>query len=307
MDLWQLHIFSKVVETQSFSKAGKQVHLSQPTVSSHIKDLEQHFGCRLIDRLSKKAVPTKAGEILYVYAQRLLSLRDEAETAIAEYQGKMKGHIVLGGSTIPAGYLLPRIIGRFKRDFPDVRVSMTVGATDRIIQKTLAGELELGIVGAKPEDNSAAFEKLLDDELMVIVPPSHPWSRRQRVSVEELCAEPFILREKGSGSLRALQQALAHVGSSSDDLSVVAEMGSTEAVYQGIKSGIGISLLSLLAVEDDIRRGEMVALRVDGLTVKRSIYLVRERHRTISPLARQFRGYLIAAISEEDPSARSTG
>ena len=111
MDLWQLHIFTKVVELKSFSKAGAAIHLSQPTVSSHIKDLEDHFECRLIDRLGKEALPTKAGTLLYGYARKLLSLKGETETALAQFKGKTRGHLVVGGSTIPGGYILPLIIG----------------------------------------------------------------------------------------------------------------------------------------------------------------------------------------------------
>lgn len=297
MDLWQLHIFCKVVECRSFSKAGKLINLSQPTVSSHIKDLEQHLGCRLIDRLSKQAAPTKAGEILYRYAQKLLSLREEAETAIAEFQGKMKGTLAVGGSTIPAGYLLPGIIARFKKDFPEVKVSMTVGDTDMIIDEALEGNIEIGVVGAKPEDPRAEYEKLLEDELRVVVPRGHPWSGRTFVPMGDLYSEPFIMREKGSGSLRAIQRALTLKGADSNTLNVVAEMGSTEAVYHGIKNGIGISILSTLAVKEDVLRGDLITLEIEGLEIKRSFYLIRNRHRSVSPLAKAFGAYLFSGTS----------
>ncbi len=298
MDLWQLHIFCKVVESRSFSKAGKLVNLSQPTVSSHIKDLEQHLDCRLIDRLSKQAAPTKAGEILYRYAQKLLSLRDEAETAVAEFQGKMKGTLAVGGSTIPAGYLLPGVIGRFKKNFPEVKVSMIVGDTDMIIGETLEGNIEIGVVGAKPEDPRAEYEKLVEDELRVVVPRGHRWSKREFVSMEDLCSEPFIIREKGSGSLRAIQRALALKNTDGNALNAVAEMGSTEAVYHGIKNGIGISILSMLAVQEDIHRGDLTALKIEGLEIRRSFYLIRDRHRSVSPLAKAFGAYLLSGMPD---------
>ena len=122
MDLWQLHIFCRVVERKSFSKAAEIVHLSQPTVSSHIQDLEAHFGCRLIDRLSRQVVPTQAGRLLYSYARRLLALRDETETAMAQHQGRLTGNLVIGGSTIPGGYLLPGVVGLFKKRYPQMTV-----------------------------------------------------------------------------------------------------------------------------------------------------------------------------------------
>ena len=133
MDLWQLHIFCKVIELKSFSKAGKAVHLSQPTISSHIKELEIHFNCRLIDRLTKEVVPTKAGELLHGYAKKLLALRDATESALAEYNGKIRGRLVIGGSTIPGTYLMPQLIADFKHPYPDVIISLVIGDTADII------------------------------------------------------------------------------------------------------------------------------------------------------------------------------
>ncbi|MFZ7127070.1 MAG: selenium metabolism-associated LysR family transcriptional regulator [Desulfobacterales bacterium] len=297
MDLWQLNVFCNVVETRSFSRAGQQVHLSQPTVSSHIKELEQHLDCRLIDRLSKEAAPTKAGEILYRYAKRLLALRAEAESAVAEFLGKMKGTLCIGGSTMPAGYLLPKMIGRFKRDYPDVKVTMRVGDTDSIIRETLDGLIEIGVVGAMPEDPRLEYRRLMEDELRLIVPGKHPWAVRKSVSIQELCAEPLILRESGSGSLKAIQRALKESGVSTRDLNVIAEMGSTEAVYRGVKNGIGVSILSTLAVVEDLQRGELAAPRIENVEIRRGFYLIRDRHRTLSPLAGAFSKCLIEGMA----------
>ncbi|RLC03260.1 MAG: LysR family transcriptional regulator, partial [Deltaproteobacteria bacterium] len=162
MDLWQLHIFCKVVELRSFSRAGEMISLSQPTVSSHIKYLEEHFGCRLIDRLSREAVPTKAGELLYTYARELITLRDEAETALAEFHGKIQGNLVIGGSTIPGVHILPKTIGAFISEYPDVTMSLIIGDSEKITNDTLTGAVELGIVGAKSGDKKLSQEKLIE-------------------------------------------------------------------------------------------------------------------------------------------------
>ncbi len=297
MDLWQLHVFCKVLETRSFSKAGRLVHLSQPTVSSHIKDLETHLGCRLIDRLSKQAVATKAGEILYRYALRLLALRDETETAIAEFQGKIKGVLAVGGSTIPASYLLPKAIGQFKRDFPDVTISMSVGDTDTITRSVLDGNIEIAIVGAKPLENRAVCKKIFEDELCIIIPQNHPWYGRPEVSLAELAAAPFIMRENGSGTRRAILAALGSEKVMTPELNVVAEMGSTEAICQGIKHGIGLSILSLLAVHDDLNRGGVGAVRIEGIDIRRGFFIVQDRQRSTSPLANTFKEYLVKSIA----------
>jgi DNA-binding transcriptional LysR family regulator len=299
MDLWQLNIFCKVIELKSFSRAGKAVHLSQPTISSHIKDLEDHLNCRLIDRLSKEAIPTKAGELLYGYAKRMLALRDETETALAEYNGKIRGRLVIGGSTIPGTYLMPQLIADFKRTYPDVIISLVIGDTDHIIESILRASLELGIVGAKAETRTIIKKKLIEDEMRLIVPADHRWAGEKRVSLKRLVSEPFILREHGSGTLKSLEQSLRAYGHSIEDLNVVAELGSTQAICQGIKTGAGVSVISTLAVAEDLQAGKLNALEVDGLDLKRNFYLTRHRHRSPSPLSEAFVRFLEEKLPEK--------
>jgi DNA-binding transcriptional LysR family regulator len=292
MDLWQLKIFCKVIELKSFSRAGNAVHLSQPTISSHIKELEDHFGCRLIDRLSKEAVPTKAGELLHGYAKRMLSLRHETETALAEFNGKIKGRLIIGGSTIPGTYLIPQLIGDFKKKYPDVIVCLNIGDTENILEGILNGSLELGVVGAKADNPKIAQKKLIEDEMRLIIPANHQWAAKKRVSLKMLLTEPFIVRERGSGTLKSLQQSLSHEGHHLDELKIIAELGSTQAICQGIKSGIGVSILSSLAVSGDLQARKLIALEVDGLNLKRNFYLTWHRSRSPSPLNRTFVKFL---------------
>lgn len=299
MDLWQLNIFCKVIELKSFSKAGKVVHLSQPTISSHIKDLEHHFECRLIDRLSKEAIPTKAGELLYDYAKRMLALRDETETAMAEYNGKIRGRLVIGGSTIPGTYLMPELIGDFKKKYPDVIVSLVIGDTDYIIERILKGGVELGIVGAKAETRKIIQKKLIEDEMRLIVPADHRWVGEKRVSFKQLVSEPFILRERGSGTLKSLDQSLSGCGHSIEDLNIVAELGSTQAICQGIKTGAGVSVISTLAAAEDLQAGKVNALEIDGLELKRNFYLTRHRYRSPSPLSEAFAKFLAEKLPDK--------
>jgi DNA-binding transcriptional LysR family regulator len=300
MDLWQLQIFCKVIELKSFSKAGDAVHLSQPTVSSHIKDLEDHFGARLVDRMSRQALPTKAGELLYDYAIRLIALRDKTESALAEFSGKIKGTLTIGGSTIPSGYLLPRVIGLFSKAYPEVRVSLKVADTSQTLAEVLAGRIEAGVVGARSNDKLLHQEPLLDDEMRLIVPAAHHWAGRQRVKIKELIGEPFIIREAGSGTLRSIAQQLEKKGHAIDDLRIVAEMGSTEAVRQAIKSNMGLSILSSIAVSDDIKAGLVKAVAVEGLELKRSFYLTTHKQRTPSALCSTFIEFLKQNIQPVD-------
>ncbi len=292
MDLWQLHIFCNVVEWKSFSKAARHVHLSQPTVSSHIKDLEAHFNCRLIDRLGREAVPTRAGEILYRYARKLLAMRDEAEAAMADFQGRMQGRLVVGGSTIPGGYLLPRIIGAFSSLYPDVTVSLIIADTAKIVEQVLSGELELGVVGARATQKHLVQEAVAVDEMRLIVTSDHPWSGLKRISLEDLCSEPFVIRESGSGTRKSLEEILSSGGYRLDDLRITAEMGSTVAVIQAIKGGVGVSILSTTAVRDELRSGKLAALEIAGFRLSRHLYLTRNQTRTASPPAAAFAAFI---------------
>lgn len=288
MDLWQLTIFCKVIELKSFSRAGKAVHLSQPTVSSHIKDLEDHFDCRLIDRLAKAAVPTKAGMLLHRYARRMIALRDEIESAMAEFKGKIRGSLDLGGSTIPGAFILPAIIGAFTSRFPEVNVSLSIADTRQIIQAVLDGDLELGVVGAVTEDAGVVQKKLIEDKMCLVVPAGHRWSEKTSVTPQELIEEPFIIREQGSGTLKSIQNSLADAGLSISQLNVVARIGSTEAIRQGIKGGMGVSILSAIAVSEDVAGGRLKALTIEGLDLKRAFYLTHHRQRSLSPLCHTF-------------------
>lgn len=292
MDLWQLNIFCKVVELKGFSKAGNAIHLSQPTISSHIKDLENHFECQLLDRLGKKAVPTKAGELLYHYARKLLALRDETEAAMAEFHGKIKGRLVIGGSTIPGGYILPKCIGEFTSIYPEVSISLIIGDTEQVIQDVLVGSSEFGIVGAKTSRKHIYQESLIEDEMKLIVTADHKWAEEKHISPDLMFKEPFIVREHGSGTLKSIRLSLREKGYSSENLNIIAEMGSTEAVIQGIKSKVGVSILSTIAVTEELKAGTLKALTINELNLKRSFYLITHKQRSPSPLCNAFINFL---------------
>ena len=293
MDLWQLHIFSKVVEQRSFSKAGEIVHLSQPTVSSHIKDLETHFGCRLIDRLVNEAVPTREGELLYQYALRLISLRDEAEAALNQFKGGVKGNLVIGGSTIPGGYILPGAIAGFLKQYPEVYLSLKVGDTGKITRNILSGKLEMGIVGARSTDNKLNQEVLVEDEMQLIVPTDHPWAGKKSVTLAMLMQEKFIIRESGSGTLKSIQDNLTRSGHRIEEFNIVTELGSTEAIIQGVKNKIGLSIISPIAVFEELKAGTLKAISINGLDLKRHFYLTHHRYRSLSPTAKAFAQFLL--------------
>jgi DNA-binding transcriptional LysR family regulator len=292
MDFWQLTIFCKVVEFKSFSRAAEAIHLSQPTVSSHIKDLEEHCGFRLLDRLGKEVLPTKAGELLFTYAKRLLALRDETESALSQFRGITRGSLTLGGSTIPGGYILPGVIGRFVKSHPEVQISLIIRDTREIADSILKGDVELAVTGAPLSDPAILQEPLFEDDMRLIVPAGHPWAKRKSIPAAMLKSEPFVTREEGSGTLKSLDQSLTNAGFNPSDLKISARMGNTVSVCEAVKCGVGVSILSSRAVERDIQAGLLAAISIEGVNLKRSFYLTRHKKRTLSPLAEAFATFL---------------
>lgn len=292
MDLWHLTVFCEVVKQESFSKAGRSIRLSQPTVSSHVKDLENHFGFRLIDRLRQRVEPTPAGRLLYQYAQRLLTLRDETVSAMAAFQGRLEGHLKVGGSTIPGAYLLPRAIGKFVNDHPHITLSLEIADTQKTIAAVAAGDLEMAVVGARSGNASLTQKALVSDVMRLIVPKGHKWDGRKQLHAQDLSTASFVIREPGSGTLKSVAQCMAEAGIDIDSLHVVAQMGSTEAIKQAIKGGVGVSILSTVAVADEIENGQLYALSISGVELERHFYLTTHRLRTSSPVAEAFMAFL---------------
>lgn len=292
MDLWQLTIFCRVIEQQSFSRAGALVRLSQSTVSSHIKSLEAQLGCRLVDRLVREARPTPAGRLLYDYALKLLALRDEAVGALQTFHETISGKLAIGGSTIPGGYMLPQTVAQFTARYPQVQITLNIDDSRGIIEAVESGKIEMGVVGARGSSKSIVQEEIAHDEMRLIVAADHPWAGRRSVSLSMLLREPLVVRERGSGTRKALEAGLDQHGLVLTEMPIAAVMGSTEAVRQAVKCGSGISIFSTRAVTDELAQGRLSALAVEGLDLQRSFYLTYHRHRTPIPACRRFIDYI---------------
>jgi DNA-binding transcriptional LysR family regulator len=292
MDLRQLEVFAGVYELRSFSRAASTLRLTQSTVSEHVRLLEDELATRLFDRLGRETVPTRAGELLYAYAKRMLALRTEARQALDLFLGQVTGTLIVGASTIPGEYVLPPLIGRFRERHPGVAITLHISDSRGTVQAVIDGQVEVGIVGADPGNRSLEARALMPDELVVVVPPAHPWVGRTEATLEELRGEPLVVREPGSGSRQALERALEDAGSGLGVMRIIAEMGSTGAIKQAVKAGVGLSIISRRAVEDEERLGLVGCVRLKELAVTRQFYVVTHAGRSRSPLCRAFLEFL---------------
>jgi len=299
MDIRALEVFCRIVELKSFSRAAEAVYLTQPTVSGHIKVLEEFVGVKLLDRLGREVLPTKAGELLYGYAKQILALRNQAIQALEEYKGSLKGHLVIGGSTIPGEYVLPALLATFKARYPEISITLKIADSREIVRGVLEGTYELGAVGAKFDDGQLIYLKLLEDELVLALPPGHAWASKPVVALEELVEQPMILREVGSGSRKVFEDALHAARLDASALTVVAELGSTEAIRQAVKSGAGASVISLRAIQDDLDRGTIRTVPLEGIKLTRDFYLVYHKNRSRSPLCEAFASFLLESVSSK--------
>ena len=292
-ELRQLEIFRKVVELKSFSKAADAVFLAQASVSERIATLENTVGTRLLDRLGRQVIPTKAGELLYKHSVLLLDMKRTAAQEIQDFLGVKGGEIHIGGSTIPGEYVLPKVLGPFRKKYPLVSVTITVADTREIEELVLKSNLELGIIGSKSFHKNLIHDELWQDELVLALPAGHRWAHKKEISLKILSEEPFIMREEGSGTLRIMEEYLQASGPEGiSSLNVVAYLGTSTAVKEGIKAGLGVSILSSRAMETEMRAGMLKALKIKGLSMCRNFYLIRDARRMESPLCQAMRDYL---------------
>ena len=293
MDLHHLKIFLSVFKNRSFSNASRELSLTQPTISDHIQTLENELKCRLFDRLGRTILPTKEAEVLNPYAAEVIEKAEALKEVVGNLKKEVAGELMIGASTIPGTYLIPSLLASFQKKFPSVSFQVNISDSRNIIEKMLKHEIPMGIVGAEIRNGQISFLPILEDELITVASPS--MIMRAQVTLQDLFHYPFILREKGSGTLHETEKILEEMGLSFDTLRVAGIFGSTEAVKQAVKSGFGISILSKMSVTEDLKRNTLKEIKIKGVLMKRQIFLVTHKKRTL-PLA--YRAFLEHVFSE---------
>ncbi len=293
MNLKQLEIFCKVVEKRSFSRAAQDIHLSQPTLSEHIKTIEEDFGLKFLDRLGREVVPTQAGKVLYEHAKRILELKLETEHTLNSLKGRLRGELGLGASTIPGEYILPSLLKEFKKGFPQISLNLKIGDTKGIIDALLDNKIEIGVVGAKMENGKLEYHKFVEDEMVLVGSSNYPKRLKESITLGELGKLSFISREEGSGTRIAMEKNLKRAGFDMNGLRIVAKLGSTRAVIEAVKSGVGVSIVSQRAIKEELEYGLLKSIRIEGIRLLRNFYLILRRGKTNSPICKAFLSFLL--------------
>ncbi len=292
MNLRQLELFVAVVEAGSFSRGAEAALLTQSTVSQHIATLESEVELQLLDRTGQGVMLTHAGELFLQHARQVLAECDTLRQAMAGFRGLQQTSLTVGASNVPANYLIPAILPRLAVEHPGIALTVQTGDSREMLDNLLADAVELAVVGSRSDDKGINFLPLTSDLLVLAVNTQHPWSRCKAIALDDLERNPLIVRESGSGSGQALQQALQQAGFDPDRLQVAVRLGSNEAVRQAVLSGFGAAFLSEISIQQELKREELVKVPVIGFTVKRQFWLVTRNRRTASPAALAFAAFM---------------
>lgn len=265
-------VFLHVARCLNISQAARDLFMSQPAVTSAIQKLEDHYSIKLFLRLPKGLELTPAGALLYRHLKELKDGAVDLENEMMKIRGTLHGKILIGASPTFGNYTLPYLLGHFSKLYPEISYSLHIANNAQVYANLQEGKIELAfLVGALPGKRLNA-KKIMEDELVLVVAPGHPWTSSSAVKSSELLAQPLILREKGSGSRRDMEEAYAEMGLPPDELIVIAEFNSFEAIKQAVIANLGAALVSRRAAEAEIEQGLLKTVRIEGVNLARDIY-----------------------------------
>jgi DNA-binding transcriptional LysR family regulator len=291
LNLHLLRMFAAVVRSGSFSKAAEILNISQPAISKGVRDFELQVGCRLLNRTPKGVVPTPEGLALSRRAEALFAVERAAEEELSALRGLHNGSLRIGASTTIATYMIPRYLGAFHRAYPGVELQLISANTRDIAEQMVAQDLDVGLVEGPVDDKNLISEPWRTDVMKLIAAPDHAFARAAGpIDPKRIENEVLIVREPGSGSREVVTQALAAHGI--EPLRTL-EIGSTAAIKQVVAAGLGISIVSVVAVEDQVRLGRLKVLDLDDLKIERTLWQLKLPGRVAMPAARAFEKMLL--------------
>jgi len=276
-----------VADLQSFTAAARKLFMSQPAVSFQIKSLEEDLQVTLFQRGDKRLSLTPAGRLIYPEAKKMVNRYQKIRSGIDDMKGLKTGHLVVGASTTPGEYLMPLIVGDFRKAYPGITISLQVAGSGQVFRWVKDNEIDIGVTGTPSSGSGIWSEPWVRDNLVLIVPPGHRWAGRDGLEASDLLEEPFVLREPGSGTRRSFEKKLAERGIDSDRIKVSMEMGSTRAVITAVKAELGVAVASSLAAADALELGSIISVPTP-FDSERTLYLTGNKQSQESPLVNEF-------------------
>jgi DNA-binding transcriptional LysR family regulator len=285
MNLNQLQIFCTVAKHLSYSVAAEELLITQPAVSQQVKALEKHLNVKLFERQGHKLLLTDAGEAILASAQVILTAGAEMEHNLALLRGSTRGRLALGANTTGGMYVAPSIIAAFRELHPEAEATLQVESTNRICDRVMQSMIDVAVVTGPIEDRRFVVRDLCDDELHLIVAPTHPFAGRTSVSMAEVAGEDFAVPEPGSRTRSQIEAAFAEQGL---HVRVTMQLPGTEAVKKAVESNLGVGMVSRHAITRELSLGVLCRVPVDELEIHRPIQLLYRKGKHLTPLARRF-------------------
>lgn len=302
--LRELAVFLAVAENGSFSGAAQALHLSQPSVSQAVKNLENQVGSELFVRSLRGVSLTDLGASFLPMAHELITCARRVEENVALLNGTVAGRVLIGCSTSAGKYLLPRLIAGFRQQFPQVRADVLVKSRETVYERLVGGQVHFGVASRRFDHSALEILPFFEDEIVLIVPAAHPWAGYGRVYPDDLLDAPLILRETTSGTTESLFQALREHDITPDMLKVVMELGNAEAIVMAVEEGIGAAFVSRLVARRDLAHGSVVEVAVEGMRLQRQLFIARNLHVPFTPPQAEFWRYLAAHPAAPAPLER---
>lgn len=299
MDFKQLESFIAVVDFNSFSKAAEKLFLTQPTITTHIQSLEQELGIVLFDRSNKRIMLTDSGNMLYKYATDIINLRDTALMYLSKNFEKVEGNLEITTSSIPGEYLIPYIIKDFINKYSNIKFKIIRKNSEKVIEDIRNGYVNFGIIGGKYDFEFLECIDFFDDNLVVITPNTRSYpSDINELDIDFLFKEKVIIREKGSSTRLLIEKALEDRKIKLSKLNIISSIEDNETIKRLVELGVGISIISELAVKKEIELGLVKAYYLKDFNLRRKFYFVYHKNRYLSPIDQAFKNFIVNYIDK---------
>ncbi len=299
MDLEKLKTFYTIARTKSFTKAAEELNLTQPAVSSQISSLEERYGIKLFERIGRRVYLTKAGETLLPYAEKIISIFEEAKLAVKKIKDPTFGKLNFGAGMISGIHIIPDILKDFKKTYPNIETHVRITYAHEILNMVEENEVDFGIVderGTEKTKNIFEIEPLIEDNLILAVHPKHKLAKRKKVKIKDLRKENLILTEKKSSLRTFFELSLTKKGYI---ISPFMEFGNVEAVKKMVEKGLGVAVLSVLSIKEEVEFGLLKGVELEDIDTKRFVLLIKRREKEFFPVTKLFIDYLKEKLQDE--------
>jgi DNA-binding transcriptional LysR family regulator len=293
-----MNVFLTAAETENFSEAARQLHMTQPAVSMQVQSLEQRLGVNLFKRAGRRIQLSEAGETLVPMARDLVSMSLRIEETMQSLGGEVVGHLKIGCSTTAGKYILPQLVARFRRMNPRVQVTIHNSGRDQVMDMLCDGVTHISVISSLVSCRDAEFQPFFTDRAVLIVPTDHPWASRSVVEPHQLCETDFILRDDTAGTRQVMVEGLLEHGIHIEDLNIVMVLGNAEAIEMAVEEGIGVSIVSRLVAQRGVELKRIKAVDVRGLNLERKIYMAYNIRRAATSAQTEFWNFVHQPANE---------